>query len=154
MKRSTIAKKGRRKGNTAKPQARTSAGRRTAKCKSLSKARTLARLSVSLAPSLLRQLDRHAKSAGLTRDEVVAMCLRLGLRGSTSRASNPKSKQVGAGLDQVLTWMADQQAVLKRIGDSLAEVAAAVPVDNRPPAPEPGDDEDDDDRPPPEKTPA
>jgi hypothetical protein len=97
-------------------------------------------------------LDRRAKSAGVTRDQLVAACLRVGLsspslpsgKWRSSKNGAAKSKEVGAGLDQVLTWMADQQAVLSQIRDSLNEVAAAVPVDNRPPTPEPGDDGDDD----------
>ncbi len=146
--RKTSATKSSRK---AKPTARTpkpAPRRRATKSKpATSSKQGFVRLSVALAPGILRRIDRRAKAAGVTRDEFIAACLRLGLSHSTARPPDgaATSKEVGAGLDQVLTWMADQQAVLAQLRESLSEVTAAVPVDNRPPTPEPGDDDDDDD---------
>ena len=143
-----------RRKKSAKSKSRSGGLHRTRKTKPAPKSKTApAGLSVALSGHLLRQLDRRAKAAGVTRDEFVAACVRLGLASPSvitaprrsSKNGAGKSKEVGAGLDQVLTWMADQQAVLSQIRDSLNEVAAAVPVDNRPPTPEPGDDGDDDD---------
>ena len=155
MRRSTNAIK--RKTAATKSSRKTKPARRTSKpvprpaTKSKPAAgskKALVCLSVALAPGMVRRIDRRAKAAGVTRDEFIAACIRLGLSHSTARPPDgaATSKEVGAGLDQVLTWMADQQAVLAQLRDSLSEVTAAVPVDNRPPTPEPGDDDDDDDR--------